>query len=198
MGLSMLLNGHSIWKEAETWENIVKEEIKIAKNRTLYRTGKETTNGIQPAAINSILRKVTANSIMLNMKRPILVETIEKWGKKGNLDGSVIEELVTDVKVHLPITTESIMRSCSSIRLKRRKDTIKHYRNSGMILGIAGSLKYFQDYKELMKVVLLNKEMKELLREKVYEQMLLRTNNDTSDAHRLELWKHLLSSVRRT
>jgi len=187
----VILDNHGIWKDIETWNGIVKDEIKRSVNEfaDMEKLIKKVSKGI----VLRTLRKLTDYSIILRVKSNIVIDVVKKWGLLCNINNKFIRELIIEIKTYQPINEfifvpmQLHLRKMHSLRLQCK--------SSGKLIALSQSLKYFDDPKELLCVLLLSKSVNKVLRLDVYKQVLLRTHLQFSNPQRVIIWQHLLLCV---
>ena len=207
MNIGNLINNHGIWEEEETWINIVRDEIlsNIDDNNIKQQLNKkhkkdkklinEAINKIPKFIRIKILRKIANYTITLKVNPSIITNIINKLAKSYNIEYKDIQDIILDIKMNQTISSYKKDKTPIAIRLIKMAKIRNYCKNSGMIIGISESLKYFDNLQELLQLLRLNKEMKQLLRYKVYRQILLHFHLKHTNPKRAYIWAHMLNYV---
>jgi len=209
MKLINVVDHHGIWREADTWNNIIKDEIQRAylQGNNEKRISEKSSNSkhkkvslemmvekLPRLTKVKILQMVTDYSIMLKLKSTIVIDLLAKWTNTFKLEHKHLRDFIIDIKTFQPIQTQC--KDKNSIAFKNRKKTIeKNKYGCKEIMIIGKSIKYISDPKDLLVLILLSKKISRILKEDVHRQVIRRANFKYMNSQRLQLWKLILGYV---
>jgi len=184
-----------IWRRKGLWNRIV--EYKIARalehfestNKKLGKKYKEEENSIRNIhfkELSSIASEMAFFSIDINVCRDLILE----YANKCNLDSEKLAQLLSDYEATPSIPRDEDPRRKDYIlySLEKREKERKSYGKSKITFVLGMSLNFVNDYKTLINLLIINKEITNVLRMKIYK-LILRSNKDKV---RFVIWKQLL------
>lgn len=193
--LSTVLHNHGIWKDSETWNNIVQDEIKRSVGDEKECDMNKLVKKASKATVLRILRKLADYSILLKVESNIVIDVIKKWGRFCDINSKFIRELIIEIKTYQPMGKGASVGIPTHIHLRKMHAMRLKCKCSGKLIALTQSLKYLGARRELLHILLLSKSVSEVLKLEVYKQVLLRTHLKYSDPQRLSIWKSLLLAV---
>jgi len=157
-----------------------------------YKEKVEEIKTVKNAAM-TVLRKFVNYMLIFRVKSEISISLIRKYSAKNELDPKFVREFIIELKSHQD-TVEPIKKALRTRIIKLHKIRFDCQQN-GKLIGIYSCIKYLENPKDLLNILLLNKKYSEILKIPIYKEILIKSKFIKKDGFLIPIWKNFLNFV---